>query len=164
MSDFDVVQKARFDDTIIITDPCYVISSSLWASGDINLATGKGIEEIGITDYIWGSTNYGDWCCTVDEVERLPTQSGEKPYVLDTLGHFGADAGLVAVFKLRDVIRANPTLSYCVISSLKALGWAVVIDEFEGTVSLTENYRYRHVMGRGRTTNGESIAFFSRQI
>lgn len=164
MSDFDVVQKARFDGTIIITDPCYVISNSLWDSGDIDLATGKGIEKIGITNYIWGGTVYGDWCCALEEVDMLPSYYDDGALILSTMGQFGADAGLVAVFDLNDVMSANPELTQDEIGALEAFGSAVVIDGFEGDVSLADNKGNRHIMGKGRIANGETIAFFSQQM
>lgn len=163
MSDFTVVQKANFDGTVIITDPCYVISNSVWDSGEIVLATGEGIEKLGITDYIWGGTVYGDWSCTLKEVDRLPEDYQDEIEVLSTMGGFCADAGLVGVFYLDSVMHANPGLTAKVIDFFVANGLAVVINDFEGEITLSDYDDNRHIMGKGKNENRDDIAFFSHQ-
>lgn len=56
----------KFKGTIIITDPCYITSShDDWRK----CSYGDNMEAFGINHYITESTLYGDWSCTVYEVE-----------------------------------------------------------------------------------------------
>jgi len=58
---------------------------------------GDNMEKLGITTYLTSSTEYGDWSCTTYE-------EGTKK----KLGNFCADAGLVSVFLLEEVLKYNP--------------------------------------------------------
>lgn len=62
---------------------------------------GEDFEELGIKNYICRDTIYGDWSCTT--------------YNSDTheeIGEFCADAGMVAVFLLDEVLKYNPGFNY----------------------------------------------------
>lgn len=49
----------KFNGTIIITDPCYIVKDNDWDKCDC----GDNMERLGFTNYICGSTIYGDWSC-----------------------------------------------------------------------------------------------------
>lgn len=40
------------------------LHKDIWRNGSIDLEDGNGLKEYGFTNYIWGSTLYGDWSCT----------------------------------------------------------------------------------------------------
>lgn len=82
---------------------------------------GENMEVLGITNYICRDTIYGDWSCTT-----YNTDTGEK------LGKFCADAGLVAVFELDEVLKYNPDFSQWI----KTHNWCVtVIENFTGNIN-----------------------------
>lgn len=106
--------------TIIITDPCYIIKNGNrddWEKCDF----GDNMEALGIENYICRDTGYGDWSCTTYE---LGTNK--------ELGRFCADAGLVAVFLLDEVLAYNPDFK-CPINEHQ-VHWATVIPNFTGNV------------------------------
>lgn len=80
---------------------------------------GSDMEVLGINHYMTRDTLYGDWSCTT--------------YDLDTeekIGEFCADAGLVSVFLLEEVLAYNPDFNYHV-----ERPWTTtVIKNFKGTV------------------------------
>lgn len=81
---------------IIITDPCYIIKDD--GNDDWNKCDyGDRMEALGIKNYITRSTEYGDWSCTTYDCDTL-----------EPIGEFCADAGLVSVFLLDEVIEYNP--------------------------------------------------------
>ena len=88
---------------------------------------GSNFENLGITNYMTHDTLYGDWGCTVFETET------KRP-----LGEFCADAGLVSVFLLDEVLKYNPEI----------LDWAAehpwcatVIPDFDGDVEFVIVHR-----------------------
>lgn len=90
---------------------------------------GENMEVLGITNYICRDTIYGDWSCTT-----YNTDTGEK------LGKFCADAGLVAVFELDEVLKYNPDFSQWI----KTHNWCVtVIENFTGDI----NFKVVHQSG-----------------
>jgi hypothetical protein len=124
----------HFDnETVVITDPCYVEKEgdNYW-----------NFEESGPYDFIMRSTLYGDWSCTT-----VDTDTGEK------LGDFCADAGMVAVFEMEDLKKYNPEMEdWC-----KEHSWcATVIPNFTGDVQIKVGISegkyydfYCYVEGRG---------------
>lgn len=62
---------------------------------------GENMEELGIHTYICRDTLYGDWSCAT-----YNSDTKEK------LGEFCADAGMVAVFLLDEVLKYNPDFDY----------------------------------------------------
>lgn len=62
---------------------------------------GENMEALGINDYLCRDTLNGDWSCTTynDDTEEV-------------IGEFCADAGLVAVFLLDDVLKYNPKFDH----------------------------------------------------
>lgn len=123
--------------TIIITDPCYIINKkqdSDWEKCDF----GDNMEALGIDNYICRSTGYGDWSCTTYD-----SDSGKE------IGKFCADAGLVAVFILDEVLAYNPEFNYHTTKP-----WTTtVIPNFTGDVTFKvmpeEDWDIVSVVGRG---------------
>ena len=83
-----------FDGDIIITDPCYVMKEN---SGDDYYD----FKSLGIEHFMVRDTLYGDWSCTTYNAD-----TGEE------LGKFCADAGMVSVLSLDEVLRYNPEFDY----------------------------------------------------
>lgn len=115
----------EFDGDIIITDPCYIIraehhgtkplTDNDWAA----CGYGENMEALGICRYMTRDTIYGDWSCTVYD-----TDSEEE------IGEFCADAGLVSVFLLDEVLKYNPDFDYH-----KERPWTTtLIPDFKGTI------------------------------
>ena len=91
--------------TIIITDPCYIIKNDEdWD----NCEYGDYMDVLeGITNYESSNTIYGDWSCTIYEGDIEQHSDNNKK-----LGNFCADAGMVAVFELDEVLKYNPNFNY----------------------------------------------------
>lgn len=62
---------------------------------------GEDMKSLGINNYLITSTLYGDWSCTTYNSDT------DKP-----IGHFCADAGLVGVFILDEILEYNPKFDY----------------------------------------------------
>lgn len=108
-------EPMEFDGDIIITDPCYITRD-----GDEGVCGyGDNMEALGIQNYMTRDTIYGDWSCTV-----YNTDTGEA------IGEFCADAGLVSVFLLDEVLKYNPDFDYH-----KERNWTTtLIPNFKGVV------------------------------
>ncbi len=125
-------EPVEFDGDIIITDPCYIInkeSEDDWQKCDY----GSKMEALGITHYMTRDTLYGDWSCTVFNMD-----SHRK------LGDFCADAGLVSVFSLDEVLKYNPNFDY----HINRKWTTALIKNFKGTVQFIveeEHYDYEGV-------------------
>lgn len=87
----------KFKGDIIITDPCYICKDNDWEK----CRYGETMGALGIKNYICRDTIYGDWSCTT-----YNTKTNEK------IGEFCADAGMVAVFLLDEVLKYNPDFDY----------------------------------------------------
>lgn len=115
--------EKSFDGDIIITDPCYIIrNKNGMTKNDWHYCKyGEYMGRLGIKNYLTHDTIYGDWGCTVFDSDT------EKP-----LGRFCADAGLVSVFLLEEVLAYNPEFNYHVEKP-----WTTtVIPNFKGTVQI----------------------------
>jgi hypothetical protein len=108
----------KFKGDIIITDPCYIMKKdSDWEKCNY----GSNMEVLGIHTYITRDTLYGDWSCTT-----FNSDTGES------IGEFCADAGLVSVFLLDEVLAYDPDFDYH-----KERGWTTtLIPDFDGTVEM----------------------------
>lgn len=95
---------------------------------------GDNMEALGIKNYLTSSTEYGDWSCTTYE-------EGTKK----KLGHFCADAGLVSVFLLEEVLKYNPDFDYH-INNKHTTTW---IKDFDGDVEITHRNDEVSVVGTG---------------
>ena len=143
----------EFDGDIIITDPCYIInenSTSDWKKCNY----GSNMEVLGINKYLTHDTLYGDWeCTTFDEKGNI-------------LGIFCADAGLVSVFLLDEILNYNKNFVYDKYTT-------TLIKDFKGTVQIVveknEKRKYDcdysvHVIGHGiNKKTGKPINFRSEQ-
>lgn len=113
-------EPVEFDGDIIITDPCYILRHDAehtddWAKCDY----GSDMEALGIKHYMTRDTIYGDWSCTTFDTDTT------KP-----IGEFCADAGLVSVFSLDEVLRYNPEFDY----HINRTWTTTLIKDFKGTV------------------------------
>ena len=108
----------EFKGDIIITDPCYIIKDDKDDDWD-KCCCGDAMEELGIKHYMCRDTIYGDWSCTTYNSDTK-----------EAIGEFCADAGLVAVFLLDEVLKYNPEFDLW-----KARPWtATLIKDFDGEV------------------------------
>lgn len=120
----------EFDGDIIITDPCYVIKDDNHNDDWEKCEYGDNMEALGITHYMTRDTIYGDWSCSV-----YNTGNRRK------IGDFCADAGLVSVFLLSDVLKYNPSFDY----HINRKWTTALIKNFKGTVQFVveeEPYEY----------------------
>lgn len=115
----------ELDGDIIITDPCYIIRAEHHGTTPLTdndwtaYRYGENMEVLGIRHYMTRDTIYGDWSCTV-----LDTDTGKE------IGEFCADAGLVSVFLLDEVLKYNPDFDYH-----KERPWTTtLIPDFKGIV------------------------------
>lgn len=92
-------EPIEFNGDIIITDPCYIMRAEHHGTVPVTdndwdtCEYGNNMETLGIQHYMTRDTIYGDWGCTV--------------YDMDTkgvIGNFCADAGLVSVLLLGEVL------------------------------------------------------------
>ena len=86
---------------------------------------GENMEALGIHNYMTRDTLYGDWSCTT-----FNSDTGEA------IGEFCADAGLVSVFLLDEVLKYNPEFDYH-INRPWTTTW---IKDFKGTVQFVVVY------------------------
>lgn len=160
----DLMAK-EFDGDIIITDPCYImradhhgttpLTKDDWAACHY----GSHMETIGIRNYLTRDTLYGDWGCTVYDMNTH-----------EEIGEFCADAGLVSVLLLDEVLQYNPDFDYH-----KERPWTTaLIPDFKGEVRIVVEHHDAaddwgcgdsvHVVGHGiNKKTGEPIHFRSEQ-
>jgi hypothetical protein len=151
----------EFDGDIIITDPCYIIRAKHHGTkplyeDDWNYCEyGDNMEALGINNYICRDTLYGDWSCTTYDLNTK-----------EPIGEFCADAGMVAVFDLKEVLKYNPDFDY----HLNKKWTTTLIKNFKGTVQFVveEDHEYDDyevkVIGHGvNKITGEPIDFVGQQ-
>ncbi len=167
--------KVEFEGDIIITDPCYIMRAEHHGTTPLTdndwdaCEYGENMEVLGIHNYMTRDTLYGDWGCTVYDTDTKKE-----------IGEFCADAGLVSVFLLNEVLKYNPDFDYH-----KERTWTTtLIPDFKGTVQFVvereegvydddteyhkkgekwEDYSV-HVVGHGiNKKTGEPINFYSTQ-
>lgn len=166
---WECIKSARFDGDIVITDPCYL------SHGGCELLEDCENWEPWVEGHggLINSTYYGDWGCKVFsgcQKEGVIAKSSTA------IGEFCADAGMVCVVKLDDVLKESPKF----IEWLGSHMWCgAVIRGFKGTVKFIvkktprsfkdksgEVHRYEdielHVRGEG-TAAGDKIEFESLQ-
>lgn len=86
---------------------------------------GSNMESIGIHNYMTRDTLYGDWSCTTFDLDTK-----------ERIGEFCADAGLVSVLLLDEVLKYNPNFDYH-----KNKPWTTtLIKDFKGTVQFVVVY------------------------
>lgn len=80
---------------------------------------GSDMEVLGIKNYICRDTLYGDWSCTT-----YNSDTHEK------IGEFCADAGMVGVFLLDEVLKYNPDFNY----HIERPWTTTLIKDFDGEI------------------------------
>lgn len=115
----------KFKGDIIITDPCYICKDGDWHRCNC----GDNMEILGINTYICRDTIYGDWSCTTFDSDTK-----------ECIGEFCADAGMVAVFLLDEVLKYNPDFDY----HIKRPWTTTFIKDFDGEV----NFKVVHTEGK----------------
>ena len=138
---------------------------------------GENMEILDIHNYISESTIYGDWSCTTYQTEEEPKEllesilrilndnleneaygDGELPIpkVGKAIGEFCADAGLVGVFLLDEILAYNPEWK----SWIEEHSWyATIIEDFEGEVE----YYIDKVDGEAHIVGTGNINFYTAQ-
>ncbi len=136
---------------------------------------GENMGALGIHNYISESTIYGDWGCTTYQTEKEPKEFLESilrvindnlkneeygelsiPDEGKAIGRFCADAGLVGVFLLDEILAYNPEWK----SWIEEHSWcATIIEDFEGEVEyyIDKVNKEAHIVGTG------SINFYTAQ-
>ena len=136
---------------------------------------GENMEVLGIHNYISKSTIYGDWSCSTCQTKEEPKEfmesilrilndnleNGEDsedwiPYEGEYIGEFCADAGLVGVFLLDEILAYNPEWK----SWIEEHPWcATIIEDFEGEVEyyIDKVDEEAHIVGTG------NINFYTAQ-
>ena len=138
---------------------------------------GENMGTLGIHNYISESTIYGDWSCTTYQTEEKPKELLESilrilndnleneaygdeelpiPKVGKAIGEFCADAGLVGVFLLDEILAYNPDWK----SWIEEHSWcATIIEDFEGEVEyyIDKVDSEAHIVGTG------NINFYTAQ-
>lgn len=95
---------------------------------------GENMEVLGISTYLSDRTIYGDWSCTTF-----------NSYTKAKIGEFCADAGMVAVFLLDEVLRYNPSYN----DHIEKPWTTTLIRDFHGTVELHCKNDKVTVVGKG---------------
>jgi len=109
----------KFKGDIIITDPCYITKDD---TNDWELCEyGENMEKLGIKTYLTRNTIYGDWSCTTFNSDTH-----------EPIGQFCADAGLVSVFLLDEVLKYNPNFDY----HLNRPWTTTLIKDFDGEIEI----------------------------
>lgn len=155
-------EPVEFDGDIIITDPCYILAHDGDNDDDWQkCGCGEDMDELGIHHFISRDTIYGDWSCSV--------------YNSDTkrkIGEFCADAGMVSVLLLEEVLKYNPTFDYhknrkWTTAWIKNFKGSVqfIINEFEFCYKDDKHFDYEvEVVGHGvNKKTGKPINFTTRQ-
>ena len=156
----------KFKGDIIITDPCYIMRAEHHGTKPITkddwdaCNCGSNMEVLGIKTYFTESTLYGDWSCTTfelkDEFKDLSIEKINNEHVkAKKLGYFCADAGLVSVFLLDEVLKYNPDFDWH--KNPKYSHTTTLIKDFEGDVEYVVSNDEAFIRGTG------NINFITRQ-
>lgn len=134
-----IMTPVKMKGTILITDPCYLLSNT---PDDYN---SYDLTSIGLSTFISRDNLYGDWSC------HTFTPDGK------TLGQFCADSGMVCVCLYEEVLNINPEFDEWLKNHSHA---GTVIKDFDGIVKFTideMNNNELSVIGTG------NIEFYTRQ-
>lgn len=167
--------SVEFNGDILITDPCYIIREKHHGAIPITKDDwrtcnyGYDMKKIGINHFMTRDTLYGDWSCTTFDSDTK-----------EPIGRFCADAGLVSVMLLDEVLKYNSDYD-CNKETEYA---ATIIRDFKGIVQFvvkyidgyyedTTNYHkkddyweeyYLEVVGHGiNKVSGKPIHFVGKQ-
>ena len=157
------IGEHEFDGDIVITDPCYINGKGDWDD----------FEEYCEKHGLISRTFYGDWGCTVF---RHDGNVGDVPRRAEKLGEFCADAGMVCVLDMKDVLGWDPCFqkfidehAWCV-TVIRGFKGRVRLMTFKEKVALNTKFEGRieyestelHVRGDGEA-DGEKLSFESVQ-
>lgn len=121
-----------------------------WRNGSIDISNrGVGLENFGFSNWIWESTLYGDWSCSAFKLKdgsvNKPISKLKNEDVESTFGNFCADAGLVGVFLLNEVLAFNPEFDYH-----KERPWTTaLIEDFDGEIEYIVENGEAYIRGTG---------------
>lgn len=133
----------KFKGTIIITDPCYFVKEEDW---DKEVYVEEDLIHLGFNTSLCCSTIYGDWSCAVlqrergenlrEDLEELFEEhnwKGLSGYAKESerVGTFCADAGMVSVILMEDLMRYNPD----VVPRLEP-HMATIIEDYDGNIDI----------------------------
>lgn len=130
-----------------------------WSNGSIDIFDGgSGLEKFGFTNWIWEDTLFGDWDCTTFELRqeskhKMPSEITERDIIKAPLGEFCADAGLVGVFLLDEVLKFNPEFDY----HIKKEWTTTLIKDFDGDIEYITEDDEAFIKGIG------NVNFITRQ-
>lgn len=156
-------EPKEFNGDLIITDPCYIMRAKHHGTVPVTeddweaSAYGTNLEALGIHTYLTRDTIYGDWSCTT-----FDDQTGEP------IGQFCADAGMVSVIDLQEVLSYNPDFTWhqtkpfttAWIKDFQGKVWFEVVDSSEKN---DEDYEV-HVRGEGiHKSTGKPFSFHTTQ-
>ena len=118
----------------------------------MDIFSGSGLQKLGFTDYIWEDTIFGDWGCTTYKLKEFAIRKDvdklSKSDVDGELGNFCADAGLVGVFYLEEILKFNPDFKYPI--NEYGCEWATVIEDFDGEIEyIVDGNNEAHIKGIG---------------
>ena len=145
----------KFKGDIIITDPCYISSLGpieLWDEENFDIFKGGGLDKYGFSKYIWESTYVGDWSCETLELKEgtndISNDDLKGEHVEGSIGNFCADAGMVGVFLLDEVLKFNPNFNYHITKPHTT----TLIKDFDGDIefSVVDNVEYSWGQLRGK--------------
>ena len=114
---------------------------------------GEVMENLGIQNSLVAETIYGDWSCTTYQLNPTPTSDYK------VIGHFCADAGLVGVFLLDEVMKYNPKYK----DITDATHSVTLIRDFHGEVSLNIIHDDEYNEDEVRVVGTGNINFETRQ-
>lgn len=136
-------------DNVIITDPCYVVKDEDW----VKCEYGERLDKLGFTNYISESTIYGDWSCTtfampiedLKDVIDNPDSIEGKEY--SAIGNFCADAGMVCVLSMSEVIKYNPEFPKWIETHPRCV---TMVPGFDGVIDYyVDSNKEAHIYGIG---------------
>ena len=167
MAKWQCIKRASFNGDIVITDPCYLRHGG----GEENKMLSPENWEAWMTENggLINTTYYGDWGCTVFKTSNIA--AGGNLLKKDAIGEFCADAGMVCVIDMKNVLKLSPKFE----DWLKEHSWCgTVIRGFKGTIALfAKSTKVKCRMGTYDSTslrvrgdgemNGEVISFESKQ-
>ena len=121
-AEWDAYHKAR--------DEWYSVPHSDWE----RCGCGEEMEVLGINTYLSNDTIYGDWSCTTFNSDTK-----------EPIGEFCADASMVGVFLLDEVLKYNPKFDY----HIERPWTTTLIKDFDGEVDIVEIDGEVQVIGKG---------------
>jgi hypothetical protein len=152
-----MLKPKRFDGDIVITDPAYIMGSDWDNDPDMDIYNGFGFDKVFGDTYIYGSTIYGDWSCTIydcgnQDPKKIIEEAETKrliPVDLPELGRFCADTGLVSVTYLEKSENIKKYGSHC---------WTCIPD-FHGTVQYYLHNDIIYIVGMSDSGDHNFVSF-----